>query len=110
MSPGTRLVMGRFSLPFGRSSWFARLSLRLAVALFVLIGCLTIPKIAPRMAQLFQRRDARVQIASRATGQQEVTPEERVRAADVAWIAAAAAAGLLILAPLGYFALRPRTP
>ena len=37
-----------------------------------------------------------------------MSAEERVRAADVAWIAAVAAGGLLVLAPLGYFALRPR--
>src|SRR5262245_56592131 len=87
-------------------SLFAQFSLRLAVLLLVLLGCLTVPKIAPRMKQLFVRRDGKVQMAQRALGRDETPPE--VRAADIGWIAAVATGGLLILAPLGYFALRPR--
>jgi hypothetical protein len=100
----------RPSPPDRRYFLLGRIVRLFALALFVLIGCLTVPKIAPRMKQLFVRRDARVEIANRAVGRAEMPLEDRVRAADVAWIAAVATGGLLILAPLGYFALRPRNP
>lgn len=93
---------------FFPSRSFARLSLRLAVLLLLLVGCLTIPKLAPRMKQLFERREVKVRLAQRDAGRGEIPAGERVRGADAAWIAAAAAGGLLLLAPLGYFALRPR--
>jgi hypothetical protein len=90
--------------------WLGRLMRFLAVLLFVAIGILTVPKIAPRMKQLFVRREARVQIADRAAGRSEQPPEKRARLVDVVWIVAVAAGGMLVLVPLGYFALRERKP
>jgi hypothetical protein len=94
--------------PSSSRSFFAQLSLRLAVLLLVLLGWLTVPKIAPRMRQFFVRRDVKVQLAQRALGRDETPPE--VRASDIAWIATVVTGGLLLLGPLGYFALRPRKP
>jgi hypothetical protein len=90
--------------------WAGRIARLLAVALFLFIGWLTLPKIAPRMHRLFAQREARAEIARRDAGQPPLSPDEAVRPADVLLIAAVALGGGLVLLSLGYLVLRRPSP
>jgi hypothetical protein len=96
---------GARSLP----PWAGRAARLLAVGLFLLVGWLTLPKLAPRMKRLFAQREARAEIARREAGRAALSPDEVVRPADVVLIAGVAAGGGLVLLSLGYFVLRPAT-
>jgi hypothetical protein len=74
--------------------------------LFLVIGGLTIPKIAPRMHRLFTQRDARAEIARKQAGQSAPAPEEIARSPDLLLIAAVTMGGGLALLLLGYAVLR----
>jgi hypothetical protein len=81
----------------------------LAVALFLFIGWLTLPKLAPRMHRLFTQREARVEIARKNSGRPSPSPDEAVRSADVLLIGGAAIGGGVVLLSLGYLVLRRGT-
>ncbi len=82
----------------------------LAVALFLFIGWLTLPKLAPRMHRLVTQRDARAEIARKNAGRPRPSPEEAVRPADVLFIGGVALGGGFLLLSLGYLVLRRGAP
>ncbi len=86
--------------------WAGRLVRLLAVALFLFIAWLTLPKLAPRMYRLVKQRDARVEIARKNSGRPQPSPDEAVRSSDVLLIGGVALGGGLVLLSLGYVVLR----
>jgi hypothetical protein len=88
--------------------WAGRVVRLLAVLLFLFIGWLTLPKLAPRMNPLAKQREARAEIARNNAGQSPLSPEEVVRPTDVLLIVAVTLGGGFVLLSVGYFALRGR--
>ena len=89
--------------------WAGRLVRSLAVAVFLFIGWLTLPKLPQRIHRLFKQREARVEIARKNSGRPRPAPDEAVRSGDVLLIGGVALGGGLVLLTLGYLVLRRGT-
>src|SRR5262245_11908210 len=91
--------------------WAGRLARLLAVVLFLFIGWLTLPKLAPRMKRLFEQREARAEIARRDAHQPPLATDERILPSDVVLLAAVTLGGGCVLLTLAFLVLRrPAAP
>lgn len=87
-------------------AWRHRLVVRVAVLLFLVVACLTVPKIGRRFRDIARRHEARQAIWQDAVGEQAPDARSKVHPGDVVLIIGVAVGGGLSLLGVGFLALR----